>query len=134
MTSHSYAVVSDSVVEQDPVAIGIFRADLPTSEKGSILRGHVEILAACPGDGEGSVGFADEFRSQLAANGMEERRAGEPSGHSRQERREEQQNQSDAKETAAHGYLILKIREWGRYRSGDASEKYRAGGGTPSFL
>src|SRR2546429_979432 len=75
MASDSYAVVSDPVEEQDPVAIGIFRADLPTSEKRSILCGHVEILAACPGDGEGSVGFADEVRSQLAVNGMEERRA-----------------------------------------------------------
>src|SRR5437016_3983632 len=110
MASDSYAVVSDPVEEQDPVAIGIFRADLPTSEKRSILCGHVEILAACPGDGEGSVGFADEVRSQLAANGMEERRAGQPSGHSRQERREEQQNQSDAKETATHGCLCRIMR------------------------
>ena len=70
MASDSYAVVSDPVEEQDPVAIGILRADLPTSEKRSILCGHVEILAACPGDGVGSVGFADEVRSQLAANGM----------------------------------------------------------------
>src|SRR5437762_3360881 len=105
MTSDSYAVVSDPVEEQDPVAIGIFRADLPAPEKRSILCGHVEILAACPGDGEGSVGFADEVRSQLAANGMEERRAGEPSGHSRQERRGGQKKQSEAQETAAHGWL-----------------------------
>src|SRR2546421_2539080 len=106
MTSDSYAVVSDPVEEQDPVAIGIFRADLPTSEKRSILCGHVEILAACPGDGEGSVGFADEVRSQLAANGMEERRAGQPSGHSRQERREEEKKKREGKGAGDRGGLL----------------------------
>src|SRR6266478_7283649 len=110
MTNDSYAIVSDPVEEQDPVAVGVFRADLPTSEKHSILCANLEIFAACPGSSEGGIGFADEVRSQLAANGVEERRAGEPSGHSRQERWEEQQNQSDAYETAAHKGLCKDTR------------------------
>jgi hypothetical protein len=64
---------------------------------------HVEILARRSGDGEGGVGFANEVWSQLAANGVEERWAGEPSAYGGQERREEQQNQGDANQAAAHG-------------------------------
>src|SRR5260370_19841479 len=82
--------------EEDPAAVGVFRADFPATERGSIRCANVEILAGCPGDGEGSVGLTDQTGSQVAANGMEERRAGKPSGHSRQERRGQQQKKSDA--------------------------------------
>jgi hypothetical protein len=51
---------------------------------------HVEILARRSGDGEGGVGFADKIWCELAANGVEERWAGEPSAYGGQERREEQ--------------------------------------------
>ena len=110
LTDDSHAVVRDAVEEEDPIPIGIFRADFPATEKHSIRSANLEILAACPSDGERGICFADEVRSQLAANGMEERRAGEPTGHSRQERWEEQQNQSDAYETVAHKGLCKDTR------------------------
>jgi hypothetical protein len=90
LTHDSDAVVGDAVEEEDPTAVGIFRTDFPAAEKRSIRGANVEILAGCPGDGEGGVGFANEAGSQLATNGMEEGRAGEPTRHGRQERREEQ--------------------------------------------
>jgi len=73
-----------------PVPVGIFRAEFSAAEERSVRCPNVEILASCPSHGEGRVGFANEVWSQLAAEGMEERRGREPSGHSRQERREEQ--------------------------------------------
>src|SRR6266550_3935448 len=74
MTSDSYAVVSDPVEEQDPVAIGIFRADLPTSEKRSILCGHVEFLAACPVTAKEAS--ASRMRSGVSSRRMGWRNAG----------------------------------------------------------
>ncbi len=90
LTNDSDAVVRYTVEEEDPIPIGIFRTDFPTLEKRSVRCAHVEILAGCPRDGEGGVGFTDEIGRELAADGMEKCRAGEPSGHGRQERREEQ--------------------------------------------
>ena len=84
------AVVCLAVEEEDPVPVWIFGADFPAVEQHSIRRADVEILAGRPTEGEGSIGFADEVGRKFAADRMEERRAGEPSGHSRQERREEQ--------------------------------------------
>ena len=89
LTDDADAVVSDSVEEEYPAAVGIFRADFPTTERRSIRCLHVEIFTAAAGDCEGGVGFAEEVGRQLAADGVEERRAGEPAADSRQERREE---------------------------------------------
>jgi hypothetical protein len=60
------------VEEEDPISIGIFRADFPAAEKRAVLCVNVEILAGCAGDGKGGVGFANEVGSQLAANRVEE--------------------------------------------------------------
>jgi len=89
-SNDSDAVVGNAVEKEDPAAVGVFRAGFPATERGTIRCANVKILAGCAGDGEGSVGLTDYIGSQVAANGMEERWAGEPSGHSRQERREEQ--------------------------------------------
>src|SRR5207253_1241029 len=56
----------------------------------SIRSLNLEIFAGCPRDEEGGLGLANQVGGELAANGMEKRRAGEPSGYSRQQRREEQ--------------------------------------------
>jgi len=104
--THSGAVVGDAVEDENPVAIGIFREDFPAAEKRSIGSLHVEVLASSAGGGEARGGFADEIGCQLAANGVEERGSSDPSGYSSQERREEQQNQSDANQAAAHGAFI----------------------------
>src|SRR5207245_702335 len=53
-------------------------------------------------DSEGGVGFANEVGRQLAANGMEKCRSGEPSGNRGEQRRKEQQNQSDANQAPTH--------------------------------
>ena len=95
LTDDSNAVVGDAVEEEDPTAVGIFRADFPAAEKRSIRSFHVEVLASSAGGGEARGGFADEIGCQLAADRMEERGGSKPSGHGRQDRREEQQNQSD---------------------------------------
>src|SRR5260370_10514448 len=106
------AVVRGAVKEQDPAAVGILRTDFPAAEKSSIRRANVEILARGAGDSEGDVGYVDQIGSQLAANGMEERRADEPSGDRRRERRKGQQNQSDANQPPAQG-CCPNIRECG---------------------
>src|SRR5713226_3807258 len=84
LTNDTHAVVGNAVEEEDPVAIGVFRADFPAAEKRSIRRTYVKILASRPSDGEGNVGFADQIRREFAANGMEESRPGKPPGNSRQ--------------------------------------------------
>jgi hypothetical protein len=84
------AVVGDAVEEEDPIAVGILRADFPATENCSIGSTNVEILAGGTGDRQGNVGFVDEVGSQLAADGMKECGAGEPSGYRREQRRQEQ--------------------------------------------
>jgi len=113
LTDDSDAIVGDAVEDENPAAIGILRPDFPATEKRSIGSLHVEVLAGCADGGEARVGFADEIGREFAANGVEEGRGGEPSGNSRQERREEQQNQSNANQAAAHGAFI-------RYENGVA--------------
>jgi len=90
MADDAGTVIGNAVEEENPAAVGIPGPDSPTAEKRSIGRANVEILAGCPGDGEGDVGFADEIGRQLASDGMEEGRPGEPSGDGREQRREEQ--------------------------------------------
>src|SRR5258708_4984759 len=87
LTDDSNAVVGDAVKEEDPTAIGIFRADFPSAEKRSIRSLHVKVLAGCAGGGEGGVSFADEIGRQLAANGVEESGGGDPSGNYGPQRR-----------------------------------------------
>ena len=106
LTDDSDAIVGDAVEDEDPVAVGILGADFPSTKRRSIRGFHVEVFAGCAGGGEGGVGFADKIGRQLAADGMKEGRSSEPSGNGGQERREEQQNQSDANQAAAHGAFI----------------------------
>ncbi len=88
LTDDSNAVVSDAVEDKNPVAVGILRPDFPAAEKRSIRSLDVEVLTGCAGGGEARVGFADEIRRELAADGMKERGSSDPSGYSSQERRE----------------------------------------------
>src|SRR5205807_937703 len=74
MAQDSDAVVGDTVEEEDPIPIGNFRADFPAQEKRSIGSPNLE---------EGGLGLANQVGGELAANGMEKRRAGKPSAYSR---------------------------------------------------
>jgi len=85
LTDDSNAVVGDAVEDENPVAIGIFRADFPAAEKRSIGSLHVEVLASSAGGGEARVG--SRMRSGVSSRewggGTREQR---PSGYSSQER------------------------------------------------
>ena len=83
LAQDSDAVVGDTVEEEDPIPIGNFRADFPAQEKRSIGSPNLEIFAGCPNDEEGGLGLANQVGGELAANGMEKRRAGKPSAYSR---------------------------------------------------
>src|SRR6266436_2457904 len=90
LADYAHAVVRDAMEDEDPAPIGIFRADFPAAEQGSVRGAHIEILAGRAGGGKGGVGFAKEIGSQLATKWMKEGRSGKPSSDSREERREEQ--------------------------------------------
>jgi len=124
LADDSDAVVGDAVEKEDPAPVGFFRSDFPTPEERAIRRANVEVLAGCASEGEGSAGFADEIGRQFAANGMEKRRSGEPSGYRGEERREEQQDQGDTDQTAAHG-CYPKIREFALCRSSNRRRMLR---------
>ncbi len=96
------AVVGNTVKKKNPVAVGIFRHNLPAAQKYPVWCANIEILAVCARNREGSVGLADEVEGELAADGVEECGTGKPSGNGGKERREEQENQQDAVEWA-HG-------------------------------
>jgi len=83
LAQDSDAVVGDAVEEEDPISIGNFRPDFPAEEKRSIRSANLEIFVGCPRDEEGGLGLANQVGSELAANGMEKRRTGKPSGYSR---------------------------------------------------
>ncbi len=102
MADDADTVVRNTVKKKDPVAVGISRNNLPAAQKYPVRSANIEILAVCARNREGSVGFTDEVGGEFAADGVEECRTGEPSGRSGKERREEQENQQDAVESA-HG-------------------------------
>lgn len=66
-----------------------------------------EVFAMAAGVGEGSVGFADQVRGELAADGVEEGGGDKPARDTRQERGKEEKDHEDANEASAHGLSIL---------------------------
>jgi hypothetical protein len=90
LADNSNTIVSDAVEEEDPAAVGILRADLPTLEERSIGCADIEVGAGSSGDSERGVSFAEEVGGQLAADGVKESGAGEPPSDRGEKRRKEQ--------------------------------------------
>src|SRR6266436_8086264 len=96
------AVIGDPVKKKHPASVGPGCGNFPAAEHYAVGSANVEVLAMPAGDGEGGVRFADEAGSQFAADGVEVGGADQPAGQSRQERREEQKDESNADQAAAH--------------------------------
>ena len=96
VSEDAHAIVGDAVEEDDPV-VGIRpAADFPAMKHHAIGGADVEVFAVCADLLEGGVGLLDKVRRKLAADGMDETGSDQPSGHGGEERREEEQDQSDA--------------------------------------
>jgi hypothetical protein len=86
------AVVRDAVENERPIAVGVHGTDFPASKEDAVGRANVEIFAMSVDLPECGIGFTEEVRRELPADGMEKRGSEKPSTHGRQRRREEEQN------------------------------------------
>ncbi len=114
---NAHAVIRNAVENQCPIAVGVRGTDFPSSKQDAVRCANVKILAMSVDLTERGISFEDEIGSELPADGMEKRGSEEPSAHSRQCWREEEQDQQDANEPAAHGFC-LEIRESSQPGSG----------------
>lgn len=98
----AHAVIGDTVEDNDPTAVGGFWADLPAAEHEAIGGADIEVFAVGADVGESVVGFADVGGRERFEDRMEEVWRDQPTSHAREERREEEQEKSDADESPAH--------------------------------
>jgi hypothetical protein len=95
------AVVRYAVEEEYPVGVRMVGADEPASQEDAVGGADVEVFAMAAAVGEARVGFADEVRGELTADGVEEIRGDEPAGDACQEGRQEEEEERDTDKTAA---------------------------------
>src|SRR5215475_7146612 len=98
LTDDADAVVGNSVKQQNPGTVGLFRAHFPAAEQRAVWGTDDEIFAATVGVFEALVSLADQVRSERTLHGMKEHWASKPAADGGECRWKENQNQKNSGE------------------------------------
>jgi hypothetical protein len=96
LADNADAIIGDAVEKENPTAVGMLGPDHPAAEENAVGSADVKVLAMATGDGERGVGFADQVRGELPANGMKKTGRDEPACDACQERGKEDKDQQAA--------------------------------------
>jgi hypothetical protein len=89
------AIVRNAVKEQDPVAIGVRRADLPATEQSSVGGTYLKVFAAGVDAGKGGVAMFNVRWQKGLAHGVKDAAAEQPAGAGREARENENPCESE---------------------------------------
>ncbi len=129
---NAHAIIRHAVKDQYPIAVGVRGTHFPSSKEDVVRCANIVFFVTRANLRESGIGLPDEVGCELPADRMEKRGPEKPSAHGSQCGREEEQDQKDANEPAAHGGPI-KILERRQHSSGATRGMERAGTLPPCF-